>query len=344
MVAGQPMMAAAEDRVAWAGAAGRLLARVHARGARLDPTDQEPDAVLAADRGAGVLVTDLSGDRDLPFLASVADRLRSGRMITLRHNPARRWVGRLSAGPDEPVIRAYATWDRWRRAVRAAAALSGSALPVPAPVDSSPQLLTLTVAWVAGRDLAMVAGQPMMAAAEDPVAWARAAGRMLARLHASGARLDPTDQEPDAAAVQQVARQLGDLLPELRPALEPLVTDLVRRLDRAGPMLPLHGDFSADQVVLDPAGPRLIDLDSARLGPAAADLGAFAAADPDLADALRDGYAEVRDLPAATDLVLHEAAQVLRRAAEPFRRCDPRWRAQVASRVTRAVDLAGRSA
>jgi thiamine kinase-like enzyme len=119
--------------------------------------------------------------------------------------------------------------------------------------------------------------------------------------------------------------------------------------DVPGDVVPLHGDFSADQVVVGPDGvPVLIDLDSAHFGSAATDLGCLVASTLTEAEALgtasqgeRDvaallaGYGGVRRPPARFAVDVQAIAFRLRKAADPFRTCAPDWTEQVTRRVDR---------
>ena len=102
---------------------------------------------------------------------------------------------------------------------------------------------------------------------------------------------------------------------------------------------PIHGDFSADQVIISNGNVALVDLDQAVYSDPAADLGSFVARleydklhrdlSPArvevLASELFRGYRlqTQRDLPARVDLYV--AAGLLRLAPHPFRYRESNW-------------------
>jgi Ser/Thr protein kinase RdoA (MazF antagonist) len=136
----------------------------------------------------------------------------------------------------------------------------------------------------------------------DHLAWM---GRLLARLHAIGARqsfvhrgaldLDSFLHRPSAAVLA------SDLLP---PNLHARYRTVVAALDQAlaphfAPgafrRLRLHGDCHPGNVLWTDTGPHFVDLDDARMGPAIQDLWMLAP-DRRALDALLEGYGEFRDV------------------------------------------------
>jgi hypothetical protein len=327
------------------------LARLQARGAagvarRLDATDDSAHRLL---RHVG------TGAR------------------TLAWKPQRRWVG-LLAGPQPRghhgvVLRAY----RPGAAEGAAAAYRSVHEAVG---DSAPRLLgtdlrhgLLAVEHVPGRTLdawpATLAGAGAGGGAGDgprpgPVV---RAGVLLAELHTAGplpaGRTDGpvarSAQGPGLLDVDEECRRVRDaagLLALLVPGsgVENLVDEVgaaLHRLPASTPVL-LHGDFSADQVVVRPdGGPALLDLDEACWGPAAYDLAGAAAAwwvaggtgALALVGQLQEGYRRLAPLPSLEQLRVRTAAHLLRRAAEPFRTGRPDWPARVRAAVDEARAL-----
>lgn len=176
---------------------------------------------------------------------------------------------------------------------------------------------------------------------------ARRAGAALARLHRvpapSGAR--PSDVPGDATAA---ARAIDAVLPHLGSRAHRVAEHVHRRAaDAPAPRQVLvHGDFSADQVLVDAAGDvRMIDFDRAGLGDPARDLAGYAV-DAALRGSgtlafgdLLGGYAAEGGAAAAADAAAWQQwipACALSRAIEPFRRCAPDWPQQ----VERALALA----
>lgn len=316
------------------------------------------EACLAHDPGAHVLVATAAGDRALPLLPRLADADATARFLdrvlpdapdpgrarirTVRHNPGRRWVGVLErdAEPDL-LLRAYSSTARMVRAAGCYQALGRTEVPTPRPVGKSRSFAALAVTWTEGDTLEPAAGEDR---------W-RAAGTTLANLHDSThVNLPTTAPGHDAAAVERAAEQIAHLLPALADEVRSIAGTTVRLLeDVPGDVVPLHGDFSADQVVVGPDGvPVLIDLDSAHLGSAATDLGCLVASTLTEAEALgtasqgeRDvaallaGYLGVRRPPERFAVDAHAIAFRLRKAADPFRTCAPDWSEQVTRRVDR---------
>ena len=315
-----------------------------------------PSAHLADDDARLTLVTEAAGDRRLPLLPRLGQpdglvrltarllpdaRTAGTQTRTLRYNPGRRWVGTLER-EDEPTIllRAYDRPTTMARAARCYRALAGGATPTPQVVARSRSYAVLAVTWIDGVDLGRT---------PDRLDLWRAAGRGLARLHDSpGMGLRHPAPSADVDAVRAAARQIADLVPEIAD----LVLDVARVTARELERLPsdgvaIHGDYSPDQVVTGPDGlSALIDLDTARLGTAAHDLGCLTASAMVVAgDAARGqaqlaafltGYDELRRPPAASAVALHAMAFRLRKAVDPFRECAPDWRAQVVQRVVDA--------
>jgi len=326
-------------------------------------------SVLVAEPDRGLLVATAAADRDLPGLAALHGQRRQRllrrllaheltvdglHLRTLRHNPHRRWVGTLNAtdGP-QALLRVYRPEHR-RAFTDAIAALARSDLGTPRLLGVHKRLGVVAMQFLPGVTLAEL-GHP-----DDPggdCAGYRSAGVALARLHAcTGLALAPIAATAEVSSVRKSSRQLAQLLPDMATEVHALSDVLARRL-RDMPRLqrPVHGDFSADQVVItDEGAARLIDLDSARLGDPAADLACAAAAlardvvlggcPPDSYDrllrALYDGY-----LSAGADidmdrLATHEAAFLLRRAVEPFRlRRTAQWPAAARLLIGRAGEV-----
>jgi hypothetical protein len=303
-------------------------------------------SVVGTDPSRGLVVASPAADRDLPGLALLHDERRSRRLLrgllgerdgvrvarlrTLRYKPHRRWVGVVQPrGGPAAVLRIYrpAAARRAVEAIRACAAAGGT----PALIGAKPSRGVAAVAYVPGQALSRLSG----AGESGDLAAIRSAGTALAGLH--GAR-DVALRIPgsaDAQAVLSAADQLVALLPSEADGIRGLSARVAGRLLNGEQLqLPIHGDFSLDQVIVDETGiARLIDLDEAHLGDPASDLGCAAAAlacdavlgtvEVDLAtswlEALHEGYADVLPPPSEGRLAVHTAAHLLRRAVEPFR-------------------------
>lgn len=323
-----------------------------------------PASVLVTDPDRGLLAGLATADRDLPFLALLADAARLQRVLravlpdsagwdgtswtTLSYKPQRRWVGLLeSAGGRRVVLRAYRPADviAAEHAVRAL-----QELPPRTPrllgVDRALGLLVLE--YVEGRTADRL---PASSAGSG-----KSLGTALARLHSCPPGLLALQSPAEGAdALRAAAEQVGVLLPEFGPAAQELAGALSRRLMALSPdRVVIHGDFSRDQVLIGADGEvTLLDLDRAGEGDPAFDLASLSAslaaqdvlgaAGParyaaELMTQVRAGYAAARALPREEAVVVHTAALLLRRAAEPFRLCLPDWADRVRAMLVAATE------
>lgn len=331
-----------------------------------------PHAYLAHDGTRHALVMTAEGDRAVPLLPRLGQPDGLVRLVarllpeardtagtrtrTIRHNPGRRWVGTLER-TDHPtlLLRAYDGRKSLAQAASCYRTLTHSPTPTPDLVARSRSLAVLAVTWVDGVDLG---SNP------DRLDLWRAAGRELARLHDSpGKGLRHPAPDSEVAAVHAAGRQIADLVPEIADQVVDIARVTARELQQlsAGSHT-IHGDFSPDQVVTGQDGvTALIDLDAARLGTAAYDLGCLTASTMVCAEAADSvvrgeerlaaflaGYDELRCPPDPLAVAVHTVAFRLRKAVDPFRECAPNWREQVTQRVAAAraalddVQTAGR--
>ena len=261
----------------------------------------------------------------------------------LRYNPLRRVVIRHG----EHVVRVTAEPHR-DRLTRVARALAEQGVPVTSPVPATEAGLrggrrTTVWRWVEGHDLATRASSDQL----------RAAGDLLARLHAVPTTLAPSfglqrrgwaqARTAAEASVAQVERLAPYLAPPLREALDALPpTDAPECATglATGPDVVLHGDFSLDQALAGEDGLVLTDLDRAALGPAEVDLASgLAAASIEGADLgpLLTAYG-------ASPAPAWVAAALLARAAEPWRSQRPGWEQETLRLAGLAQEALGPSA
>ncbi len=315
-----------------------------------------PDAILVHDRERNLIIARARADRDLPALADPQAALAAVRpgppatLRTLAYKPQRRWVG-LADRPGEPPLLLRAYW--------------------PATVADAHRRLTwyesLTgtrriVGWDARTGLIATTFQPGTSLAEqidrdtaDDSAL-HDCGVALARLHDHPALPGPTVRQADPAATVAL---IGVLLPDQEARAQRILDRLDATAPTARPVMPCHGDFSADQVIVGPgadlsevscpmtqlgsdkpvgrregAGITLIDFDRSGLGDPAADLVGLSAAGLETAafDRVLTGYRTVRPVPAGLDRQLARA--LLLRAAEPFRSGATDWPAAIPERLT----------
>lgn len=349
------------EPVLLAGYAPRTAAKLH-KSQRMAP----PHAVYAVDRALRILAVAPEADRDLPALRPLATPGARSSLLrqllgsdlpdvqprTLSYNPRRRWVGRLDGIDGSVVLRAYRPGDL-------ADALAGYPGPderlgheVGHEVGHEPLSRQLgrhvptglaAVSYLSGHPL-----QPGRTPADASADLLTAMGEVLAEQHARRPPLPDAGPSAEVAAVRASVRLASGLVPALAPRLGELAGLVVERLIRqgfVGPVGTLHGDLSLDQVIVSPTGRvGLIDFDRARHGPIALDLGSLAAtlrmnAVPGADDVVLRVAAGLPEPPPADAVRAHTGAQLLRRIAEPFRRCRPDWAEETARLVDVVAEL-----
>lgn len=299
------------------------------------------------DARAGVALADVTADRHLPGVRRVL-RDTGATVTPLVHKPGRRWVARLEhAGEPALLVKAHrpATVPGLLAGYRALAGL-----PVASVATVRERRGTITHPWVPGLPLDRVSGPG------TPDLWSRA-GAVLAEVH----------RQPPAGGLQRVDRtaQLPAAVDAVR-AVMPLdvtaragsVAERVRDgLAGTGALRVVHGDFSADQVIVRPGAPfdaaapvTVVDLDRVGLDDPLADLASWygalvatggGAGEPaEVLAPLLSGYAAAGGVADLSRLRLHCALAVLQRATEPFRRHLPDWPDRVAHLVAVAEELA----
>lgn len=309
------------------------------------------------DRHLAVGITDATADRHLPGVRRVLRRAGGEDVVTpLVYKPGRRWVARVDRGDVPELVKVH---RRGELPGRGHHALRG--LPVARVVRVRERRGIVTTEWVPGTPLHRL---PSPGAAD---LWA-AAGGVLARIHLRppAAGLATVDR---AAALAAAVTAIRAVAPDLAEQARAVVERVRAGLADGGALRLVHGDFSADQVIVrpdlavSPAGSAavpaqanpgqpevtVIDLDRVGLDDPAADLASWygaevaaggAPGDPHTALApLLSGYVTAGG-PADLDrLRLHAAAAVLQRATEPFRRHADDWRQQVDRLVAHAAEL-----
>lgn len=286
-------------------------------------------------------------DADLPALYKLAEPVARDRVIgrvmgvdgrrwtvgSLRYNPERRWVGRLSDDADFTGVVKVQRLEDHRRAVAGARAFATAGAPAAGLVASSERYRIAVHEWVPGVTAAALVSAPAGPAVVDAVG--HVVGALVAEVHArpvvSGVGPAANEAEAVGAAVDAVAALSGPAgvrAARVAGSLE---------LSAVGPRAMLHGDCSVDQVVVDGNRAALIDLDRACAGDPLSDLAQVVA---DLR--LRQITGEITDAGPVADAVLHgyeaaggvidgarlgslTAARLLRLAPDSFRRRRPDW-------------------
>ena len=199
-------------------------------------------------------------------------------------------------------------------------------------------------------------GDHDLSACEDPQG-ARRAGKALAMLHGI-----PVEAQPDRSMVaQDLPRQLAAnremaaaLLPSLANPAAEVAARIYRRLEGCAGhgTVVVHGDFSADQVLVGGSEVRLIDFDRFHLGTPETDLGSFAAVEEMIrwrgsadaprgshTDHLLDGYAEGGGGIRQSAVDAWMAFRLFTGAVDPFRNRSPDWAADMCRHIDRAGEL-----
>lgn len=151
-------------------------------------------------------------------------------------------------------------------------------------------------------------------------------GRFVGRLHAVGATRPVAhrpvlDVKTFGEASYRYVLECGLLPAELATPYRGLAEDLLQRVrwcyERAGDvmLLRVHGDIHIGNILWTDAGPHIVDLDDARMAPAAQDLWMLLSGDRTdrtaALDALLTGYTDFREFP-LRELHLIEALRTLR--------------------------------
>ena len=194
------------------------------------------------------------------------------------------------------------------------------------------------------------------------------AGAMVAALQA--ADLAPALTSPPERLLEAAARKaavLEAVLPDLAGRLDAVVGRLREAMPAGLALVPAHGDFHVDQLLVagdgpsfvaadgdprfvaavGPSGIAVVDFDQMCVAPAALDLATYAA------DVVRGRPSDLERVHAVLEPLLegyggrpealdwHLAAAVLGRAAHPFQRQVPRWRERAEATVAVAEACLG---
>lgn len=285
--------------------------------------------IMDATRGAAFL-------RELVGEATGAPRL-------LRYKPGRRLVLQVGDGAPRALVKAYNRHDftaAWEGA-RIAQTLGGAPI-----LGLSERRHCLAWPWLAGTPLCPQAG-----GTPDSADW-RAAGQALARIHLASPRPQAkVTRANELAELAALAADLPPLSPDLARKAAPLIETVAAGLKRT-PFQPclIHGDFSADQVLVHEGSATIIDWDRSATGDPARDIGSFlarldvqaldGAAPAGLADAFRDGYVDAGG-PATHGLALQHARALLALTTEGFRQRRPDWPDHASRVIARVAAILG---
>ena len=300
-----------------------------------------------------VLVFVFPNDLKLPALQHLTDAVERTRILSellpgrpelwrgelrcLRYRPERRYVAEFRA-PDETrvLLKAYTrkAYSRCKHNVQSFQ--SYGLLRVARLLGCSDRNRLLAFEWLPG-DLLM----DLCTAPELDCDAVTAVGGALATLHSQdSADLSGWTRAAEAADLISLASEIGFICPPLARRAEELARRLATHLAAAPARhSALHGDFSANQVLVSQENVSIIDLDWACSGDPGDDLGNFLAQAERLAlrrelprdrvgllkESLLKGYALAsgRSLPDRVEL--YTAVEVFRRTRFPFRGREPDW-------------------
>ncbi|RKT46151.1 aminoglycoside phosphotransferase family protein [Thiocapsa rosea] len=353
--------------------------RFHAK-AFADARDAVRQAGKAAKAGTGAgiclieerrsLLRRFPLDRRLPALAALVDaeargllmsalapealELRRAELETLHYKPERRYVGKLSVdGGARAIVKLYDERDfpnAWRSAKAIRDFTASERLRVSRAIGRSKQQRVIVSRWIPGDPLNAWLHGP----AHEPSPM-RPVGAALAAFHRQApGSLAPVMREQEAMAALAAADAVAGLQPRLAHLAQRLASRMASALLAAPGQHPcIHGDFSADQILLDADRVAIIDYDQAGSGDPAADLGSFIARLED--DCLAGRLASARAEEIAADLIegycregrcarpvrtdLYVAAGLLRLAPEAFRRRECNWPERIEQTLLRVEHL-----
>jgi hypothetical protein len=268
-------------------------------------------------------------------------------VVPVSYRPQLRCMLRYQLGGGAGPVYAKVVSSGAFEALAAAAAALGGELAPPL-VGVAPEWRLVAQADAGGHSLRSLAVDPPPPGA---AAQLRAAGRLLARLHArSGPPGETRSLSGDAAALRHLLPVVESALPASAAGFVAAAGRLAAIGDGEAPA-PAHGALRLDQVHLGSAGAALIDLDSYCWAEPARDLGnllaylrwreirrpAAAAALAGVRAALLEGHAE--EWGAAVDpgrIALHQAASSLKIAG----RCLQKLAVAEWAHLPRLVDVA----
>jgi Ser/Thr protein kinase RdoA (MazF antagonist) len=306
----------------------------------------------------------LSPDAVLTAVESVGVRT-DGRLLGL--NSFENRVYQIGVEDATPLVAKFYRAGRWSdAAIEEEHAFAGELAEAELPVVAPLQFHNSTLLHHGGLRFALYprcgGRAPELESAQN-LQWM---GRLLARLHGVGSRrrfaargtIDRTTliDKPAQAVLA------SPLLPPAQHERYARAVETIRALidtlfAAAGVVvtLRLHGDCHAGNVLWTDAGPHLVDLDDARMGPAVQDLWMLAS-NPRALETLLEGYAEFRDFehrelgliePLRLMRQIHYAGWIAQRWDDPaFPRAfpfaaEPRWWEQHVEDLREAAERFG---
>lgn len=281
---------------------------------------------------------------------------RDGRVEPLRYKPERRFVGHLRTDHGhDAVLKFYTRDDYMEISVKGDRLVDAAPLRIAHRLHRSKQYRAAVIQWIEGRSLRdVIAGS--MDLADD----CTLVGAALAQLH-----VQKPKRMTSSWSAGEFARSLADAaaaVAEVAPTLAPRAQTLARRLGEIfvgrhwRARRAIHGDFSADQVLLQDGSAAFLDFDRAGYSDPRLDLGSFQArlaldviagqvtshrAEAAFA-ALIDGYRRAAAKDVTRKLHRYTAGCILQCAIEPFRHRHDDWLDRIEAIIDRAEVFAER--
>ena len=326
----------------------------------------DPDRIWLADQAITVAL--FPSDDKLPSLARLmnSDSRRhllakiaphrpawlDGNIEILRYKPERRAVARVMVeGAPQAVLRLFPPRGFAAALAGARAFRSCEAVQIARRLGKTVRHRMIALEWLPGHCLTDVLSQKRF-----DLGGISAVGAALAALHAQNpSNLPQRSRAEEAAPLIEVAEWLAAVVPNSATPARTLARTLAVRLEQTPEeSTPLHGDFYANQVLLDDSNVGIIDFDEACRGDPSTDLGTFwahlegnalrghgvpALVGPVMAE-LIDSYRMASDRRISDErIALYAAVGLLRLAAHPFRSREPHWPERTASLLDRADEL-----
>ncbi len=295
---------------------------------------------------------DLASSESTQSLLRERFELEDASLEAISYKPERRFVGRvIHDGKIRGLLKLY-TRTGYTDAVRSAKYYqSGDRLRVASLIASARRGI-LGFSWLDGMDLRQALEQQSVT--PDQLA---NIGSALSELHRQKPRgLLRRTHEQRAAKLQETAETIGRLLPDQARSANEIAAKLIQAIaESPEAFTPIHGDFYSRQILLQPKGTvGIIDLDEARRGSPAEDLGNFIAhlerdaiegrlpanTVDDIAQPLLAGYISATGRNLSPRVDLYTAVSLFQLVHSPFRTRTPDWSQGMSALLDRAAALA----
>jgi Ser/Thr protein kinase RdoA (MazF antagonist) len=262
----------------------------------------------------------------------------------LRYKPERRAVFRVESQNQRFLLRFYRPggFDHARTVARLMAT-SPQSVRLPRLQKANEKQYALAFEWLDGIPLHTILTDETL-----PISMFMTIGATLARFHAIPI---PPEMPPARIAVEADPMDIADLAPALAERVERVNQTIKQRLSGYAPTSTLiHGDFYADQILIEGDEISFIDLDRTGMGDPIYDIALFCAhlerevirgsmTTPRAAAIQRTFLAGYSGSVNQHILDMYVAAALLRFMSEAFRQCRPAWESEMEALLERAEAL-----